>query len=439
MQIGTYQITRGTMVIVGAIVVIVSLLILGFFLGSKPPAGQRTALEFWGLYDDVSIWRPFFDAYRKEGHSNIFINYTQMNPDTYERDLIDALASGKAPDIIMFHSSWLPKHGNKSLPLPKALMTLKQFQETFPDVAVTNFVAQNQIYALPVWTDVLTMFYNKDLFNIAGIATPPKTWDEFIKTIRKLSAKDKFGNITKSGAALGSADNVNHASDILSLLMLQIGTKMTTDDGQGAAFDQSVIVDNNLFLPGESALRFYTDFANSKSGAYAWNNSMPNSLEAFVTGKTAIIFDYAVNIPEIKKRAPNLRLGIATMPQPSGASKNVNYASFWGYSVPLASKNAPAAWQFILYLTSKDINKSFSNATLRPASRRDVISEEMSSADLGVFAEETLSSASWYQVDPTGIEKIFKDMINAVVLKGDKPANALKDAANKVTFLMRKQ
>ena len=73
------------------------------------------------------------------------------------------------------------------------------------------------------------MFYNKDLFNTAGIATPPKTWDEFISVIRKLSAKDKFGNLTKSGAAIGAADNVNNAADILSLLMMQTGAKMISE------------------------------------------------------------------------------------------------------------------------------------------------------------------------------------------------------------------
>ncbi|MDO8676209.1 MAG: extracellular solute-binding protein [Candidatus Azambacteria bacterium] len=433
------EISRGQLTIFGAVFIIVVLLILGFIFGSKPPAQQRTTLEFWGLYDDgYSVWQSFFDAYRKDGNSNIFINYTKMNPDTYEQDLIEALASGKAPDIIMFHSSWLAKHGNKISPLPDNLMTLKQFQETFPDVAVTNFVAKSQIYALPVWTDVLTMFYNKDLFNTAGIATPPKTWNEFIKIIQKLSVKDKLGNLTKSGAALGTADNVNHATDILSLLMLQIGAKMISDNGEEATFDQGITVNDNLFLPGESALRFYTDFANPKSSGYAWNDRMPNSLEAFITGKTAIIFDYAVNVPEIKKRAPNLRLGMATTPQPAGASRDVNYVSYWGYSVPLASKNPLAVWQFLLYLTRKDINQAFSNATLRPASRRDVISEEQTSTDLGVFAEEVLSATNWYQVDPAAIEKIFKDMINAVVLESGKPADAIRDAASKVTFLMRK-
>ena len=442
-NIGTYQITRGTLIIIGAIIIIILLLASVFFgilPGSRPTKPPQVTLEFWGLFDDLAIWQPVFDAYRKNNNT-VYFNYVQMNPDNYEQNLVEALASGKTPDIIMFRSSWLAKHGNKISPLPETIMTLRNFQETFPDVATVDFVRQpaDKIYALPVWTDVLAMFYNKDLFNTAGIATPPKTWDDFVEDVRKLSNKDKFGNLTKSAAAIGTVNNVNNAADILSLLMLQAGAKMISDDGKEAVFDKPITVGNSTYKPGESALRFYTDFASPKSGAYTWNDKLPNSFDAFTLGQTAIIFDYAVNIPRIKQKAPNLRLGIAPVPQLADTTKIVNYADFWGYSVPLASKNTEAAWNFLVFLTSKDINKYFSNAVLRPASRRDVLSEERTSPDLGVFADSILSATNWYRVDPSAIDSIFKDMINSVVLGNAKPADAINDAAAKVTSLMRKQ
>ncbi|MBI4919870.1 extracellular solute-binding protein [Candidatus Azambacteria bacterium] len=441
MNIGAHQITRGTLIIAGIVIFIfllLSLIFLGVLPGSRPATPSQITLEFWGLFDGSAVWQPIFDAYRK-ANPNVFFNYVQKNPDTYERDLVEALASGKAPDIIMFHSSWLPKHGNKISPLPETLMNMRNFQETFPDVATADFVSQNKIYALPVWTDVLAMFYNKDLFNAAGIAAPPKNWDDFIKVVKKLSAKDKFGNLTKSGAAIGAADNVNNASDILSLLMLQAGAKMISDDGREAAFDRLVAVDGSRYNPGESALRFYTDFANPLSTAYAWNNNFQNSFDAFASGQTAIMLDYAVNMPRLKQRAPNLRLGVAPVPQLANASKFVNYADFWGYSVSSASKNSSAAWNFLIYLTGKDMNKYFSNTVSRPASRRDVLSEEQSLPDIGIFAESILSAANWYQVDPPAIDGIFKSMINAVVSGGAKPADAIADAAARVSSLMRKQ
>ncbi len=431
------EITKGQMIVFGGIMAVVLLLVLGFILGSRPVQPPSATLEFWGMFDEVSVWQPFFQAFRRD-HPGVFINYTKMNPDTYERDLIEALASGRQVDIIMFHSSWLPEHGNKAAPLPASLMTVRQFQETFPDVAVSNFVANNQIYALPIWTDVLAMFYNRDIFNASGIAEPPKLWNEFLTVADKINKTDKAGNFVQSATALGTANNINNAPDILSLLMLQIGAKMISDDGGQAVFDRSVIVGGNEFRPGESALRFYTDFASPKSGAYSWNDKQPNYFDAFVAGKTAIIFDYALTRARIKERAPNLRLGIAAVPQPVGSQKIVNYAGYWGYSVPLASRNQEAAWQFLKFMTERDINRSFADAVLRPASRRDIIAEELDSPELGVFAEAVLSSVSWYQADSAEIGRIFKEMINAVVLGGVKPAEAVSDAARQVTILMRK-
>lgn len=440
-MIGTYQITRGQIIIVSAVFIIILLLasvFLGFLPGSRLSGQEPVTLEFWGLHDDLSIWQPIFNAFKKE-NSNVSFNYVQMNPETYENVLLEALASGKRPDIIMFHSSWLPKHGNKVLPLPQTVMSLKDFQDTFIDVAVTDFVAKNQIYALPVWTDVLVMVYNKDLFNTAGIATPPKDWDEFIGVAQKLSIKDKFGNLTKSGAAIGAADNVNNSSDILSLLMLQSGAKIISDDGTEATFDRSIAIGDSIYSPGESALRFYTDFNSSKSKAYSWNNKFSNSFDAFISGQTAIIFDYALNIGRIKQKSPNLRFAVAPMPQLKDATKDVNYADFWGYSVPMASNNSETAWKFLAFLTTRDINKYFSEITLRPAARRDVLAEEQSSPDLGVFAKAALSATNWYRVDPFATDVIFKDMINAVVLSDTKPSQAISDAAARVTALMRKR
>ena len=428
------------LIITGSIIIIILLLasvFLGILPGSRLAEPKKVTLEFWGLYDDSSLWQQIFIAFKKD-NNNVDFRYVQMNPSTYEKDLLEALASGKAPDIIMFHSSWLPKHGNKIAPMPETIMTIRQFQETFPDIAIIDFVSKNRIYALPVWTDVLVMVYNKDLFNTAGIAAPPKNWDEFIKVVLKLSNKDKSGNLTKSGAAIGVASNINNSADILSLLMLQSGAKMISDDGAEAVFDRSINVGNLTYNPGESALRFYTDFSSPKSGSYAWNDKLPNSFDAFTSGQTAIIFDYIININKIKQRSSNLTFATASMPQLKGAAKTVNYSDFWGYTVPIVSKNSEAAWKFLAFLTTYDINKYFSQTVSRPAARRDVLAEEQSSPDLGVFAETVLSATNWYRVDSAAIDAVFKDMINSVVLSGAKPSQAISDAAARVTALMRR-
>ena len=93
----------------------------------------------------------------------------------------------------------------------------------------------------------------------------------------------------------------------------------------------------------------------------------------------------------------------------------------------------------MVFLTTKDINKYFSNIVSRPGSRRDVIGEGQADPNIGVFSEEVLAATNWYRVDPPAIDNVFKDMINSVVLENAKPADAIGDAAARVTSLMRKQ
>ncbi|MFX6949766.1 extracellular solute-binding protein, partial [Acinetobacter baumannii] len=46
-----------------------------------------------------------------------------------------------------------------------------------------------QLYGVPTAVRSLALFYNKDLFRQAGIAGPPKTWEEFIAVGQKLTVK----------------------------------------------------------------------------------------------------------------------------------------------------------------------------------------------------------------------------------------------------------
>jgi hypothetical protein len=57
---------------------------------------------------------------------------------------------------------------------------------------------------------------------------------------------------------------------------------------------------------------------------------------------------------------------------------------------------------------------------------------------LGVFAEQSLTARSWYQVDSAAMEKIFADMIDAVNLRRVSPRDALRDAEAKASLLMRR-
>lgn len=428
---------RQKLLIITAIIIIVliAVLALGLKKGGKP---MPVTLNFWSIYDAEDAYTGLIQDYRKE-NDYVTIKYQKKSFADYEKDLIDALAAGEAPDIFSIHNSWLPKHKGKISPMPQTeeFLDLKTFQKIFVDVVYQDFIDNNEIYAIPFYVDTLGLYYNKDLFNSAGIPSPPTTWDEFMDDIELLTKKDRWGNVEKSGAAMGTAENINRSTDILALLMLQTGTKMTDEEHTKATFNQRIYSGKDSFTPGKDALRFYTDFSNPTKRVYCWNRQMPYSIDAFYQGKVAMMINYSYYINSIKDKSPYLNFDVAPIPQIKDREFDINYANYWAQAVSKSSKHPEEAWKFILFLAEKENLKKYLEKTKRPTPRRDLIDWQKEIPDLGIFATQALSARSWYQIDSYAIEKILANMVESIVLGGATLDQAISEAADQVTVLMK--
>jgi len=428
--------------------ILLSALIIPVFFSSIfaqmcPSSSQQQAvtLEFWGVFDDSNFIKSFIGQFRKQ-YSYFTINYHEKDVNTYEKDLIDALAAGRGPDIFFVHNTWLPKHIDKLAAAPETMITPKKVNDNFVDVVGQDFIDNNKVYALPLFVDSLALFYNKDLLNSAGIASPPISWAQFNTAVEKLTQRDSKNNIVRAGAALGTSQNVNRSTDILAMLMMQSGAKMITDDKNSAAFGQSSTSANGQsFTPGEQALTFYTNFANPIKKVYTWNQYQHYSIDAFIEGNAAMMINYSYQIPVIKARSPHLNFGVVAIPQISSANPSVSFANYWGLAVSkTAGTKAPYAWKFIDWFSSDQENlKNYLQTTQRPTARRDLIDWQKNDEYLGVFAQQSLIAKSWWEVDNLAIETIFAQMIDAVTIKHQAPINALQTASQQITVLMQKK
>ena len=424
--------------IVGILMVAVFILIFFLVFGGLGQAPKRIDLEFWGVFDDPSFFQEAIRNFRQL-NPDINVRFVSFPFEEYEKSVIDALAAGRGPDIWMIQNTWLAKHKDKLSPLDQNDKELNyklfNFQQDFVDVVQADLIDNGQIYALPLYADTLALYYNKGLLNSAGISSPPENWENFNEAVRALTKIDKKGNIEKSGAAIGTARNINRSTDILMLLMIQSGTQMIDP-----ARNQAVFSDPVGFKPvGLTALEYYTDFSNPAKSVYAWNDNQFYSVDAFVTERTAMMFNYSHHIQTIRAKAPRLNFGVALMPQPEGASIRVDYANYFAPAVSGSSKNKTAAWRFLVYLASKEGALSFLRESSRPAARRDLIDFQKTDPDLGIFAKQSLTARSWPQADPQAIEKIFADMIEDVVFRRATPQEAIKTAEDRVTVLMQRR
>lgn len=421
-------------------------------------AAQRTkplTLKYWRVFDDTDAFAPAIAQYTKL-HDNVTIEYRKFRFDEYQAALLNALAEGSGPDVISLHNTWMHNWQSRLLPVPKMLsvpyrqalggglqktetasivntpgVTIASLMNDFVDVVQNDAILTTipadpkaqpvqQIYGLPLSVDSLVMFYNQNLLDSANIPEPAKTWTDFQTQVKKITKLDQSGAILVSGAAIGTADNVERSSDILGLLMMQNGAVMTDGSGK-AAFDQYTDATKTRPLPpGAEALQFYTDFANPVKEVYTWNANMPDSLTAFAKGQVAYFFGYAYDIPLIRQANSQLKFGIAPCPQvtddPNAA---VYYANYWLETVSNKTQYPDQAWDFVQFLTKADQAKTYLKNSDKPTALRSLVDGQLSDPDLGVFAAQVPRSKSWYHGnDSPTTESIFRDMITQA-LAGD--------------------
>lgn len=438
-----FKLSQTKLIIIGAVAGLLIIILLTFLVLRSIGGGQSQppiTLQFWGAFDDGKFYDQAIADFEKT-HPNVHIVYRKLNYEDYEKQLVDSFAAGTGPDIWLMHNTWLPKHADKIQPLPQTVLkgqkqpifTFKEFQDQFVDVAVKDLTRNGEIYALPVYVDTLGLYYNKDIFNTKGIASPPRTWDEFNRDVKTITSFDSRNNIAQSAAAIGTARNINRSTDILMLLMLQSGVQMTDRDNTGATFSRDV----NGQSVSQTALQYYTDFANPGKSVYTWNDQEHYSIDAFTEGGTAMMFNYSHQIPALRAKASRLNFAVAAMPQIDNSSPAITYANYWAPTVAKQSKNPIPAWQFLVYLSSTKGDASYVNTANRPSARRDLLEQQKSDPDLGVFATQALSAKSWYQADNSAIETIFANMIDDVNYGRASIRDALEAAENKVSVLMQ--
>lgn len=417
--------------IVALIGIVLFLMIQGIIPGIRPPRPpQITAtLKIWGLYDNQNVFTPIFEGFKGlyPQYKNITFEFRSFsNQESYNKTLLDALASGEGPDIFMIGNTSLDGYKNKLVPVLTTTFSPVQMDTLFPQVVSQNFMRDRVVYALPTSLDTLALIYNRDSFDQETIF-PPDTWEAFLKVIPKLTRYDSGRRITQVGAAIGGSSNVETATDIFSLLMLQRGIPMTGSDGT-AQFATA---------EAQNALRFYTQFSDAGNSAYTWNPTLPNDIDLFVQGKAAMIFNYASSIPKIRERAPFLNLRAAPVPQISLSGTKVALANYSGYGVSKQSKLQTLAWDFILYLTTNtDAAKGYMERTKLPPALLKVAELYKNDPDYYAFAQQAFFARSWITRDSDLIKPIFEQMLISVTGGQKNVWDALNQAQTQVNSIL---
>ncbi len=396
------------------------------------PSGSRIVfpsepitLTYWRTVDGTEPFKQIIKDYAAI-HPNVTIKLSNIDVATYDKQLTEAAKAGKLPDIYSIKDDWLPRYQDYFKPAPDTVYSAEEFRDTFVEAASERLVSGQIVSGLAYSVSTLGLFYNQDLLSAAGIASPPKTWQELMDNIAKLTIKSG-ADITQAGVALGNTSVTDYTA-IVATLMQQNGATMTNTPPTQATFNKP---DSAGYASGAKAMSFFTSFAKPANANYSWNDKLGSSLSAFKAGKLAMMINYAYRAPEIDAAAPNLKYKMAALPQVNTA-KPTNGAEFWAEQVSKTSKHDEVAWDFLRFVSTRTQLNRYSIATYRPAARKDLVTQQAQDKYLAPFAKQTPSATTWHKGNSYNVEGIFADMIGGVLGGGDAQA-AIDTAAARTT------
>lgn len=392
----------------------------------------------WGTADQTTMDKVLADLTQSDKTLQDVV-YVAKKPGTYEAELINAIAAGTGPDLIFLSQSDIGTLSDKTTLIPYSAVPQSTFVASYVDEGQLFLTPQGTL-ALPFMIDPLVMYWNRDTFTGVGQAQAPQYWNEFLALAPKITSLDAGANVRKSAVALGTWSNITNAKAVLSALMMQSGDFITGRTAQGAlATTLGVKLDSSNTVPAAEALRFYTDFANPSKTTYSWNRSLPPSYNAFVAGDLAVYFGFASEYRSLGERNPNLRFGVALLPQLQGASAKITSGNIVGLAVARGAKNPAGALAAAQKLTTAAASAAVAQQTGLPPSRRDVQVDTSASAAAATFIQSALMARSWADPNAAATDDIFKTMIESVSSGRATPEQSVFDAAAAMRQLLPTQ
>ncbi len=289
----------------------------------------------------------------EEKYPYITVKYeviTQM----FHENILASYGAGVAPDVFYLDTSWAPIFIEKGALLPISDYVGKDFLNQYYDFLLEPFKGTDgKIYGIPKDWSMLMLFYNKKLFEQAGLTRPPETWEE-LEEYAKIIA-DKTG-------VPGLAIYLGGFNRYMPVALSYGAPKPWFDSPDDASwFDNDVVKQTmewyiNLYLKGkiEREKQGLTPYVVSPQDVGAgWLG------DAFGSQKVAMVISGNWMIPFLADQYPDFKFGedwdIA--PVPAGPVKRVTMA----YTVALAINSKTAhpneAVEFVKYVTGKEGQK----------------------------------------------------------------------------------
>lgn len=379
-------------------------------------ASAAASIEYaiWGDPAEIASQTKLVESF-EAANPTIHVKVTVADWDSYWTKLLTGLAGGAAPDVFAMDGPLFPDYQARSVLLDLTpYISRDAFDLTqLADQGVAVFKGPDgDQYGLPRDLNVIALYYNKTMFDAAGIAYPDDSWDwARLVEVGKRLTKDANGDgkTDQWGLYTETTDMENYWLS----LVWQSGGDFFKPDGTSTALTTPEAARGIQFLQD----LIYKDKILAEPAIFAQTG------DAFEQGLAAMEVNGSWLVPT--HEAAGLHFGIAPLPKgPAGRYTSVNPT---GAVVYRGTKSPDAAWEFVKFLASPAAQKQLMQLRAALPASKEVLAGPYASSFDGakVFAD----SLAYAKAKPSfaGFEKYIG------ILQGELDENVF-NAPNKTAM-----
>lgn len=296
----------------------------------------------------VAIW----DSGQKAGLDQIIADYTAATGNKAEIQvvtwdqywtLLEAGATGgDLPDVFWMHSNEAERYMRNDILLDltdRIASSEKLEMDKFPSEIKTLYQYDGKTYAVPKDVDTIALFYNKTLFDEAGLDYPDDTWtwDDYYDAAVALTKED--------GSQYGTAMSPTNNQDGWMNIVYSMGGKVISDDKKTSGFDDPATI---------KAMEFVDRLV--KDGMPPASVMAENANDVLLgSGKIAMLPLGSWMIAPMKTHEYiSENCAVAVLPKDAETGRRISIYNGLGWAISAKTENPEAAWQLVEWFGSKE-------------------------------------------------------------------------------------
>lgn len=379
--------------------------------------GDKTVVELagWGASpEEKELLQQTLEAFEEE-HPNIEVKHEVVS-DQYMDVMKTRLVGGEAADVFYLDASEAPGLIDTGVLEPLNDYVTDDFDlEDFQEPLLNAFKSEGTYYGFPKDFSTLSLFYNKEAFEEAGLEGPPETWEELQEYAEKLTV-DEDGDGQPERFGLGISQELARQ-----FYKFQPHGGQVTDSEGNAAF-----AGDNAIEALQPVVDMYTD---EKTAGLPSDVGTDWGGDMFGQGKAAMVIEGNWTIPFLENNFQQLEFTTTELPTINGEKATAAFTV--AYVMNKESEVKDASWELISYLTGKDGMEIWTSKGFALPTRQSV-AEELGYADdplRGSFIEGSAYAQPWQAGKnlPT-IMNNFDNQFSSALLGEQSLEEALKKA-----------